>query len=88
MVFSVDEMAEALGVDRATVHQLIRTGDVRVARPRSRIARVIQALMNLVRSKEETGRRNGRYIALAAPWQGSGNCAANNACLESRITAN
>lgn len=65
VAYTLDEVAEALGVSRATVNRLIRAGELRVSRLGWRTVRVShEALMELLRSKEETGgrptpRRNG-----------------------------
>ena len=58
LAYTLNEAAEALGISRATLGRLVRRGDLRVSRLGWRTARVShEALVDLLRSKEETGRR-------------------------------
>jgi excisionase family DNA binding protein len=52
----LDEVAEVLGVSRATVNRFIRQGELRVARLGWSTARVThEALMDFLREREQTG---------------------------------
>ena len=58
--FSLDEVAELLGVSRAFVNRLIRAGKMRVARLGHRTVRVTdEALRDYLRAHEETGPASG-----------------------------
>lgn len=59
IAYTLDEAAATLGISRATLGRLVRRGDLRVSRLGWRTARVShEALLDLLRSKEQTGRRS------------------------------
>ena len=57
VAYTLNETAEVLGVSRATVNRLIRSGELRVSRLGWRTVRVThEALLDLLRSKEQAAR--------------------------------
>ncbi len=59
--YTLDEIAELLGVSRAYVNRVIRAGKMRVARLGHRTVRVTdEALRDYLRAHEETGPVRGQ----------------------------
>ena len=59
LAYSLDEVAELLGVSRASVDRAIRAGKMRVARLGHRTVRVTdEALRDYLKAHEETGPRD------------------------------
>ena len=60
-VYTLDEVADLLGVSRASVNRAVRAGKLRVARLGHRTVRVTdEALRDYLRAHEETGPRDGQ----------------------------
>ena len=58
LVYTLDEVADLLGVSRASVNRVVRAGELRVARLGHRTVRVTdEALRDYLRAHEETGPR-------------------------------
>ena len=57
-VYTLDEVADLLGVSRASVNRAVRAGELRVSRLGWRTVRVMdEALRDYLRAHEETGPR-------------------------------
>ena len=60
LVYTLDEVADVLGISRATVNRVVRAGELRVARLGHRTVRVTdEALRDYLRAHEETGPASG-----------------------------